>query len=336
MLQQTQVTTVIRYFERFMARFPDLACLAAADTDEIMGLWQGLGYYARARNLHRAAELIVARHGGCFPRDIEQVQALPGIGRSTAGAILAQAFGQRHAILDGNVKRVLARHEGVEGATESAPIRDRLWHLAERYTPDSDLPAYTQAIMDLGATICRLRKPACELCPVAGDCVARRTGRTGELPTRPVRKAVPVRSARLLLVRSQAGVLLVRRPPTGIWGGLWSLPEWPQGDLQGDHANPVGCLGLRAAGPPVAVGRFAHRFTHFVLEAEVFAVNATEPTDQVRDQGDWRWVHNGPDQETGMPTPVRRFLENLDTAAPCSSPRRESGRAGNAQSKAKT
>lgn len=305
MLQQTQVGTVIGFFDRFMQRFPDLASLAHADVDEVMALWQGLGYYARARNLHQAARQIMARHAGEFPRQVEQVRALPGIGPSTAGAILAQAFGQRHAILDGNVKRVLARHAGIEGPPDRVAVSRKLWELAWRHTPETNLPAYTQAIMDLGATICRRSRPDCAHCPVAADCVARRENRCDELPTRASRRAVPVRQTRMLLIRGPEGLLMVRRPPAGIWGGLWSLPEWPDAGLPDALDRLIQSTGQA----PTPFGDFTHRFTHFQLEARVFATGVEEPPPGVGDQPDWQWVQSDTEETLGMPTPIRRFLE---------------------------
>ena len=209
MLQQTQVATVIPYFERFMARFPDLASLASADLDQVLHLWTGLGYYARARNLHRAAGVIVAEHGGRFPTDFEAVLALPGIGRSTAGAILAQACDQRHAILDGNVRRVLARHRAIEGWPGQKAVENTLWALAEELTPAEDVADYTQAIMDLGATVCTRSQPRCAACPLAEDCQARAAGRQADFPGRRPRKALPERHTRMLLLRDAEGQVLL-------------------------------------------------------------------------------------------------------------------------------
>ncbi len=226
MLQQTQVETVKPYFERFMERFPDVAALAAAPQDEVMRLWSGLGYYARARNLHRAAADIVTRHDGELPESLEALVALPGIGRSTAGAILALARGQRHAILDGNVKRVLARVFMVEDAAESSAGLKKLWALSEAVTPAARVAAYTQAIMDLGATVCTRANPACDCCPLSDGCGAFAVRRTAEIPA--VRRRAPRRLKRMhmLLVLSAGRVLLERRPPQGIWGGLWAPAEF--------------------------------------------------------------------------------------------------------------
>jgi A/G-specific adenine glycosylase len=221
MLQQTQVQAAIPYFEKFMARFPDVHALAAAPVDEVLHIWSGLGYYARARNLHRTAELVVADHGGELPRNIDALMALPGIGRSTAAAILALSFGDRHAILDGNVKRVLCRYHSIEGWPGGSGVAKRLWAIAEAQTPDNDLAAYTQALMDL-------RQPRCEDCPLNGDCLALAEGREAELPQRKPRKSTPLRHTVFVIVRDPRGrVLLERRPPAGIWGGLWSFCATP-------------------------------------------------------------------------------------------------------------
>ncbi|MBD3609161.1 MAG: A/G-specific adenine glycosylase, partial [Gammaproteobacteria bacterium] len=229
MLQQTQVTTVIPYFERFITRFPDIATLAMAKQDEVLHLWTGLGYYARARNLHKAAQIIQQQYQGRFPEDFDQVIALPGIGRSTAGAILAQAMEQRHAILDGNVKRLLSRLYVIEGWPGEKQTENKLWQLAEELTPRQRIADYTQAVMDIGATLCKRSKPDCDHCPFHNHCQARRQGRQAELPHRKPKKDKPVKRCHMLILQDAQGhVLLQQRPPSGIWGGLWSLPECPE------------------------------------------------------------------------------------------------------------
>ena len=226
MLQQTRVPTVLRYFPGFMERFPDVAVLAEAPLDDVLHLWSGLGYYARARNLHRAASVVRDAHDGRMPDQREALEALPGIGRSTAGAILALAHGQRHAILDGNVKRVLARYHLVEGWPGRSAVLDRLWGLAESHTPRRRVAAYTQAIMDLGATVCTRSRPLCRACPLAESCGALSHGRTAELPSPRPKPTLPERTTAFLILRDSHGrVLLERRPPSGVWGGLWSFPE---------------------------------------------------------------------------------------------------------------
>jgi len=226
MLQQTQVNTVIPYYQRFMSRFPDVHSLAQAELDEVLHYWTGLGYYARARNLHHAAQQIQEEYGGHFPQDIESIQNLSGIGRSTAGAILALAFGQCHAILDGNVKRVLSRYHALEGWTGETRNTQRLWVLAEKYTPKQRVADYTQAIMDLGATICKRSAPQCTLCPFEKDCIAHQMRAETAYPVPKPRKKLPVKTTIFIMVQNERGeILLAKRPAQGIWGGLFSFPE---------------------------------------------------------------------------------------------------------------
>jgi len=225
MLQQTQVTTVIPYYQRFMTALPDVHALAAASLGDVLQLWSGLGYYRRAHLLHRAAQTVAIEHAGVFPADAQTLATLPGIGRSTAAAIAVFARGERGAILDGNVKRVLARHEGVEGFPGDAHVERVLWQRAEALLPSSNIETYTQALMDLGATICLRGAPRCGECPVASDCVARCDDRIAELPAPRPKKILPRRAVGVLLIERQGEVLLERRPATGIWAGLWSLPE---------------------------------------------------------------------------------------------------------------
>ena len=226
MLQQTQVTTVIPYFERFIQHFPDISALAQASQDEVLLHWAGLGYYSRARNIHKTANIIAQQYQGIFPAQYDSILALPGIGPSTAGAILAQGLDQCHAILDGNVKRVLARHQAIEGWPGQKQVEKQLWQLAEACTPEQNAAAYTQAIMDLGATLCKRASPDCGSCPLNNDCKAFQQNRVIELPTKKARKALPVREKRFLIICNERGeYLMEKRPPSGIWGGLWSLPE---------------------------------------------------------------------------------------------------------------
>lgn len=230
MLQQTQVATVIPYYEKFMARFPDAVSLANAEADEVLHYWTGLGYYARARNLHRAAQIIRDQLNGQFPTDFEQVLALPGIGRSTAGAVLSLSLGQHHAILDGNVKRVLARHGAIAGWPGEKAVETQLWQLTEQLTPRDEIEKYNQAMMDIGATICTRSKPSCEHCPVALDCRAQRQGRQTEYPGKKPKKTIPARNAFMVLLRHSDTVLLNKRPPAGIWegsGACHNLIRWP-------------------------------------------------------------------------------------------------------------
>jgi len=264
MLQQTQVATVIPYYERFTAAFPDVARLAAADADEVLHLWSGLGYYARARNLHATAQRIVADFGGEFPPSLDELESLPGIGRSTAGAILSTALGGRAPILDGNVKRVLARYHGVGGWPGRSAVARELWQLAERHTPEQHVAAYTQAIMDLGATLCTRSRPACERCPVSAGCVARGQNRTGDYPGRKPRTDKPLRSTVFVVACSPGGRLfLERRPPTGIWGGLWCFPEAASED------EAVAVCERRFFQAPLAqrsLPGLRHSFSHYDLD----------------------------------------------------------------------
>ena len=271
MLQQTQVATVIPYYQRFMERFPTLEALATAASDEVLHLWTGLGYYARARNLHRAAQLIVRDHAGVFPRTLEEVQALPGIGRSTAGAILALSLHQRHPILDGNVKRVLARYFGVRGFPGEPAIERRLWTLADACTPTERVEHYTQAIMDLGATVCVRSRPMCLTCPQQLHCVARRDGVQHELPTPRPKKDRPARVAYAVLARDHDGaILLERRPPTGLWGGLWTFPQFESRDDALTWASQRFDVAFDAA---QTLGAYEHAFTHFDLTLHPLVVS---------------------------------------------------------------
>ena len=264
MLQQTQVTTVIPYYERFMQVFADVAVLAQASQDEVLLHWAGLGYYSRARNIHKAANIIEQQHQGIFPTQYDDVLALPGIGRSTAGAILAQALDQRHAILDGNVKRVLTRYQAIAGWPGQKQVEKQLWQLAETCTPEQNVAAYTQAIMDLGATVCRRSSPDCESCPLNNDCKAFQQNLVAELPTKKAKKALPVREKRFLIICNEHGeYLMEKRPPSGIWGGLWSLPEMAM-DEKVDSAvrNNLQLTVNKHRDLPA----FRHTFSHFHLD----------------------------------------------------------------------
>ncbi|MFO7582289.1 A/G-specific adenine glycosylase [Guyparkeria sp.] len=303
MLQQTQVATVIPYFERFLARFPALEDLAAADVDEVLSLWTGLGYYARARNLHRAA-MAMAEEG--VPETVEGWNALPGVGPSTAAAIVAQAFDRRAVILDGNVKRVLARHAAVDTPQESAATAHRLWALADQRTPPGRAADYTQAIMDLGATVCRRGTPRCEACPVREDCRARIEGRAAELPVRRRRKQRPVRERVLLWLEDSDGRLfLEKRPPSGIWGGLACLPV---NDDAGSVDDRLAELGLQRDGDWQALGRLRHVFSHFELSAEVLATSVA-PVSVADRPGEWLVVDQlVSDPPVGLPAPIQRVI----------------------------
>ncbi len=307
MLQQTQVAVVIPYFERFMQRFPDVATLAAAPRDEILALWSGLGYYARARNLHAAAIRLVQDHGGEFPQDLEAMQDLPGVGRSTAGAILSLGCGVPAPILDGNVKRVLARQHAVGGWPGGSAVLRALWELSEAYTPSADCAAFNQAMMDLGAGLCARGRPRCEHCPVADLCDACATGTQTDYPGRKPPKTLGVRATRMLILKSDSGVLLQQRPPSGLWGGLWSLPECPP------DADPVSwCrqhLGLDIEAPSAGAG-FRHTFSHFHLDiqplhARVLGAAAVMECDRTV------WYNHAAQDEHGIAAPVQRLLHQV-------------------------
>ncbi|HYJ40284.1 MAG TPA: A/G-specific adenine glycosylase [Steroidobacteraceae bacterium] len=307
MLQQTQVTTVIPYFDRFMRRFPDVRALANATVDEVMHLWTGLGYYARARNLHRAAQVIRDEHRGIFPTGLDAVMALPGIGRSTAGAILAISAGSRHPILDGNVKRVLARYYAVDGAPEEKATLETLWRLADDNTPAKNVAVYTQAIMDLGATLCTRGKPRCDDCPIAIDCRARIEGRQGELPAaKRKRGARRQKHAVMLVARRATEVLLVQRPPSGIWGGLWCLPEFDRRDEAELYAATTLASAKLARAPMPDI---AHSFTHFDLVITPVVAKCHGET-RVHD-GTALWYDLTRPARVGLPAPIKALLGTL-------------------------
>jgi A/G-specific adenine glycosylase len=311
MLQQTQVSTVIPYFERFMAAFPDVQTLAAADIDDVLHHWTGLGYYARARNLHRAAQAVVDEHGGRFPETVDGLAALPGIGRSTAGAIVSIACDGRAPILDGNVKRVLARYHGVPGWPGRSTVLKELWAHAETHTPEHRVADYTQAIMDLGATVCTRSRPACALCPLAGDCTARAAGNPGDYPGKKPRKTLPERETAFVLARHPDGAwLLEQRPPAGIWGGLWCFPEvaeagdaaaWCRDTLQ---AEPV-------ASEPLA--GFRHTFSHYHLDITPVVIHLASASEAVTEGGGRLWYDPEAPPRIGLAAPVRRLIETLTT-----------------------
>ena len=313
MLQQTQVSTVIPYFERFMARFPEVRTLADAPVDEVLHLWTGLGYYARARNLHRAAQQVRDLHGGEFPLAFDAVAALPGIGRSTAGAILALSTGARHAILDGNVRRVLARCFGVDGSPAERAVEQRLWALSEHCTPDTEVATYTQAIMDLGATLCTRRRPACVLCPLAAHCSARRSGRQHEIPAPKPRLAAAARARKarrswmVVAIDRDGAVFLERRPERGIWGGLWCLPEFATERAARGYAAAElhGAEFVTQALAPVP-----HAFTHFDLV--ITPLLARCPVAMMAHEADRTlWYDRRAPARVGLPAPVQQILASL-------------------------
>lgn len=302
MLQQTQVTTVIPYFERFLTRFPNVSDLANAETDEVLHLWTGLGYYARARNLHKAAQQIATQHKGTFPTQFDDVLALPGIGRSTAGAILAFSQQQRHAILDGNVKRVLARFYEIEGWYGKKAVENTLWEHAEANTPQEDVDIYTQAIMDLGATVCTRSRPNCDTCPLQRDCRALSQQRTHELPHGKPKKEKPIKSTYMLLIKNANGdVLLKQNPPSGIWGGLWCPPQTDNiknlHQLNNIEINSYGEL-------PV----LRHTFSHYHLDITPVLCDATSHTDHIAEDTEL-WYKLNSETAVGLAAPVKKLLQ---------------------------
>ncbi|MBI5752708.1 MAG: A/G-specific adenine glycosylase [Hydrogenophilales bacterium] len=305
MLQQTQVATVIPYYQRFMTHFPSIASLASADEEAVLTHWSGLGYYARARNLHAAARQIVARHQGVFPASVEAITALPGIGPSTAAAIAAFAFGVRGAILDGNVKRVLTRCFGIEGFPGDKAVEAKLWTLAESLLPEAEIERYTQGLMDLGATLCTRAQPRCGDCPLSAQCVARRDDRIAQLPAPKRKKTIPERQTVMLILRRGNEVLLEKRPAQGVWGGLWSFPEVaPEAVLNSHLQTRFGVQAARVA----AMSPLVHTFTHFRLTIRVLVVWVNKPGAAAGAM----WLDRFDAHGAALPTPVRRLLDLLD------------------------
>jgi len=305
MLQQTRVAAVFPYYERFLAAFPDVAALAAAPLDAVLAHWAGLGYYSRARNLHRAAQTLALESASEVPREFERLLALPGIGRSTAGAIAAAAFGERRAILDGNVKRVLARCFAVSGYPGETAASKRLWELAESLLPDFEIETYTQALMDLGATLCTPKNPNCGHCPLAEICVALATDRVAELPATRPKKELPQRETRLLLCRFRDEIFLERRPPQGIWGGLWSLPELLEGETIEEalaRRIPGAVLASARELPPVK-----HSFTHFHLRLLPALCEISQRPCSVQSKSD-AWHAKQELARLGLPSPIARLI----------------------------
>lgn len=318
MLQQTQVATVIPYFESFMARFPSVKKLANAPLDTVLNLWSGLGYYARARNLHKAAQIVRDEYGGAFPTNFDEVLALPGIGRSTAGAVLSLALDQHHAILDGNVKRVLSRVFAVDGWPGKTSVADLLWQHTERLTPKKRVADFNQAMMDLGAGVCRRSRPQCERCPLQESCVAFADGRQADFPGKKPKKTIPVRETQMLLLSNDSNeVLLQRRPPTGIWGGLLSLPEVPvDKDISQWCEKSLGFAVKERSRWPVV----RHTFSHFHLDITPVLVAAMTKREMstamnnhkmfVMEGAEWVW-YKGIAEQGGLPAPVARLLEQV-------------------------
>ncbi len=302
MLQQTQVTTVIPYYLRFLERFPDLSSLAQAPLESVLELWAGLGYYARARNLHRCAQTVVTDYAGIFPTIPQAMNTLPGIGRSTAAAICVFSNGTRSAILDGNVKRVLARHFAIEGYPGAAQTEREMWTLAESLLPESGIASYTQGLMDLGSLICTRRNPLCSVCPHYDSCAARQQGRQHLLPLARPRKVLPERETSLLIMTDGQRVLLERRPPVGIWGGLLSLPEGGVAEAR-ELARRYACrlLGMQAS------AALRHSFSHFHLHLQTLLCTLEISHSLVAESG-WEWVDFADIETVALPAPIRRLL----------------------------
>lgn len=311
MLQQTQVSTVIPYFTRFMARFPTVTDLAQAPLDEVLHLWTGLGYYARARNLHRATQQVVDKHGGIFPVTFDDVAALPGVGRSTAGAILSLSLGQHYPILDGNVKRVLARCYAVDGWPGKKEVEKRLWDLSTRVTPARGVERFNQAMMDLGALVCTRSRPKCELCPLNDGCVAAATQSWAHYPGKKPKQTLPERTGYLLLMQHQQGVYLEQRPPSGLWGGLYCFPQFTdeaalRAWLQSRHIDASGLTQLTA---------FRHTFSHFHLDIVPLWLPVTAISGCM-DEGHSLWYNLAQPPSVGLAAPVERLLQQLRTGTP--------------------
>ena len=305
MLQQTQVNTVLAYYQRFLTHFPTLAALAHAPQEGVLALWSGLGYYARARNLHRCAQVLVRDYGGCFPISAVEMSCLPGIGRSTAAAISVFAFGQREAILDGNVRRVLARCFAVEGVPSALPTQKKLWPLAERLLPTTHIESYTQGLMDLGALICKRSKPLCAQCPLQSACLAKQQGRQAELPTKKPTKTLPERALTLLLFVDKQRVLLEHRAPVGIWGGLLSLPE--------GSALSAESLALKHGLKLLDVqelASFSHTFTHFRWHISTRLYRVERVTNFIAESG-WQWLDLDDVATAALPKPIKTLLSDL-------------------------
>jgi len=311
MLQQTQVQTVIPYYKRFMLAFPVIADLANASIDDVLQHWSGLGYYARARNLHRAAKIIRDEHGGDFPDAFDEVLALPGIGRSTAGAILSIVFGQRHAILDGNVKRVLTRHAAVRGWPGKTDVVSALWALADQLTPGLRVNSYTQAIMDLGATVCKRAQPLCVECPVRSDCIAHAEGTVGLFPESKPKKLKPLRETTMLLALTGNSVYMERRPASGIWGGLWSFPEVDSRNVDAWCEQMVGDAAVDAVQWDVLRDVLRHSFSHFDLDIRPVVLHCKHIRASVADSDDATWYQLDQKPPGGIAAPVQKLINSL-------------------------
>lgn len=313
MLQQTQVATVIPYFNTFINKFPDVQILADAPLDDVLSLWTGLGYYSRARNLHRTAQIVTQDYKGKFPDDVDALVTLPGIGRSTAAAIASIAYGKSTAILDGNVKRVLARFHAVEGWPGDNAVAKTLWLHAEQHMPQKRAGDYTQAIMDLGATVCTRSKPRCEDCPLRKHCAAYWQDNIALYPGKKTGKALPTKSVQMLMIRNPAGeVLLQQRPPMGLWGGLWCLPEYPEQENAVTACKQLS--GQKAARIEIWPG-WRHSFSHFHLDITPVLLDIKKMPIVVAEQN-WRWVKPADQHNIGLAAPVKRLLDQLARLSP--------------------
>jgi len=312
MLQQTQVATVIPYYQKFMASFPDITALASADEDNVLHHWTGLGYYARARNLHKAAKTIVSDYQGKFPENIEQVIALPGIGRSTAGAILSLSLNKHHAILDGNVKRVLARCYLVEGHNAQAKFEKALWPIAEKLTPSTNVNYFNQSMMDLGAMVCTRSKPLCEQCPLQSSCLAYAGSEQAKFPQKKPKKVTPVKSTIMVIprIKTQTGnsVLMQKRPPTGIWGGLWCFLEV---SAAADITKLLNKLNLKVI-TQANMTAFRHTFSHFHLDIQPIIVDCQQlPLQEINDNNKQQWYDLNIEQSVGLAASTQKLISLL-------------------------
>ena len=309
MLQQTQVSTVIGYFERFLQHFPTVESLANANLDDVLHLWTGLGYYSRARNLHLSAKKIANEFNGKFPDTLDELQTLPGIGRSTAGAILAIAFQKKATILDGNVKRVLTRFLGITEWSGEKSILEKLWDTAEKLTPQTRVDDYTQAMMDLGATLCIRGKPQCLQCPLEKMCVARELNIEKNLPAAKPKKSLPIKQATLLILQDQHKILLQKRPPAGIWGGLWSLPELNGWITENDIA--IFCKRqFKLSAQKITLNKtFRHTFSHYHLDILPVLIETKHKPTTIMDSNQHIWYNLQSSPRIGLPAPIKKILE---------------------------
>jgi A/G-specific adenine glycosylase len=320
MLQQTQVSTVIPYYARFLQRYPDVGRLATATLDDVLAQWSGLGYYSRGKNLHKAARLILEDHRGRFPDQIDVIQRLPGVGRSTAAAIAVFAYGKRHAILDGNVKRILARCFGIEGYSGVKTNERRLWQKAEDLLPDpmsvginNHIEVYTQALMDLGATVCTHATPKCAVCPLQADCLALRESRVKELPARRPGKKLPERETALLILTRQGKILLEKRLSTGVWASLWCFPEMPGNENAHAYCNRLFNMEVKFLPP---MDEFVHIFTHFRLKIRPLPLQVVSLLPEVAPEGnaEVKWFTPDDALNAAIPAPVRKLLAKIDNS----------------------